>query len=139
MATTLKSTGEGHRLAGIVLRLVVVALTLTTALIHAQLGGLMFTLNALGYLALATAMVLPGPFGAIRWLARLVLVAFTAATICGWLLIGARFPLAYLDKAIELALLVFLAFEVWLDGGPAAIGGRLRRATAALRGGVART
>lgn len=139
MATTLKVTQNGHRSAVIVLRIVVVVLTLATALIHAGLGGLMFTLNALGYLGLAAAMVLPGPFARIRWLARLALVAFTMATIGGWLLIGARFPLAYLDKAIELVLVVFLVFEVWLDGGPAAIADRLGGAAAALRRGAART
>ncbi len=139
MATTLKATRSGHRSAVIVLRIVVVALTLTTALIHAQLGGLMFTLNALGYLGLAAAMILPGPFARIRWLARLALVALAIATIVGWLLIGARFPLAYLDKAVEVVLVVFLTFEVWLDGGPAVIANRLRRAATALGRGVART
>ena len=139
MATTLKATRSGHRSAVIVLRIVAVALTLITALIHAQLGGLMFTLNALGYLGLAAAMVLPGPFARIRWLTRPALVAFTLATIGGWLLIGARFPLAYLDKAIEVLLVVFLAFEVWLDGGPADVVNRLQRAAATIRRRVART
>ena len=116
----------------------VVALTLATALIHAQLGGLMFTLNALGYLGLAAAMVLPGPFARIRWLTRLALVAFTLATISGWVFIGARFPLAYLDKAIEVLLVVFLALEVWLDGGPADVINRLQRAAATAGDAVAR-
>jgi len=50
------------------------------------------------------------------------------ATIAGWLLFGARFQLAYIDKAIELALLAFLAIEVWLfDGGPAGDLRRVRR------------
>jgi hypothetical protein len=105
----------------------VVLLTLLTAAIHASLGGLLFTMNAAVYLALAVAMILPAiaPF---RWLARLALVGFTSATIAGWVLFGARFQLAYIDKAIELALLCFLAIEVWVfDGGPAADIRRLRR------------
>ena len=89
----------------------VVMLTLLTAAIHASLGGLLFTMNAAVYLVLAVAMILPAiaPF---RWLARLALLGFASATIAGWLLFGARFQLAYIDKAIELALLCFLAIEV---------------------------
>ena len=133
MATTLRTTTTNHRIASLLLRLVVVLLTFSTAVIHAGLGGLLFTLNAIGYAALATAMILPGPFGRLRWLTRLALVGFTTATIVGWVLIGARFPLAYVDKGIEVALVVFLAFEVWLDGGPAAIRRRLRAVAAATR------
>jgi len=105
----------------------VVLLTLLTAAIHASLGGLLFTMNATVYLLLAVAMVLPAiaPF---RWLARLALVGSVCATIAGWLMFGARFQLAYIDKAIELALLCFLAIEVWLfDGGPAGDLRRVRR------------
>jgi len=109
----------------IALRGGVVILTLLTAAVHASLGGVLFTLNAAVYLALAVAMVLPA-IAPVRWLVRLALLGFAVATIGGWLLFGARFPLAYLDKAVELALLVFLAIEIWLfDGGPA---GDLRRA-----------
>ena len=111
----------------IVLRGGVVLLTLLTAAIHASLGGLLFTLNAAVYLALAVAMILPA-IAPIRWLARLALIGFASATIAGWVLFGARFQLAYIDKAIELALLGFLAIEVWLfDGGPAGDIRRVRR------------
>src|SRR5438034_451207 len=91
----------------------VVMLTLLTATIHASLGGLLFTMNAIVYVLLAVAMVLPA-IAPIRWLARLALFGFAAATIGGWVLFGARFQLAYIDKAIELALLCFLAIEAWL-------------------------
>ena len=133
MTTTIRASTTNHRAASVLLRLVVIVLTLSTAIIHARLGGVLFTLNALGYVALATAMVLPGPFGRLRWLTRLVLIGFTTATIAGWVLVGARFPLAYLDKGIEVALIVFLAFEVWLDGGPAAMRLRLREVALATR------
>lgn len=105
----------------------VVSLTLITAAIHASLGGLLFTMNALGYTALAAAMILPGQLGRVRWIVRLALFGFTAATIAGWLLFGARFPLAYVDKGVEAVLLVLLAIELWLfDGGPAGIALRIR-------------
>jgi hypothetical protein len=138
MTTTIRTSTTNHRAASFLLRLVVIVLTLSTAIIHARLGGLLFTLNALGYVALVTAMVLPGPFGRLRWLTRLALIGFTTATIVGWVLIGARFHLAYLDKGIEVALIVFLAFEVWLDGGPAAIRRRLSDVALATRHVAAR-
>jgi len=112
----------------IVLRIAVVALTLATAVIHARLGGLLFLANAVGYAVLALAMVVPGPLGRVRWLVRLALIGFTATTVVGWLLFGARFDLAYLDKAIEVALIGVLGLELWLvDGGPVAIARRARR------------
>lgn len=46
MATTFRAARTTHRTATILLRLVVVALTVATAGIHARLGGLLFTLNA---------------------------------------------------------------------------------------------
>jgi hypothetical protein len=82
----------------------------------------MFTLNAIGYTVLAVLLVLPAPVSAIRWLVRMALLAFTVATLIGWLLFGARFGLAYLDKAIELALVGLLAVELWrVDGGPVGV------------------
>jgi hypothetical protein len=132
MATVHSTLRAEHPALAALLRLVIVALTLATAAIHASLGGLLFTLNAIGYTTLAVLMVLPGPLQEIRWLVRLALAGFTAVTIGGWLLVGARFPLAYIDKCIEVVLLGFLAFEVWLiDGGPSGVARRLR---GALRG-----
>jgi hypothetical protein len=116
----------------------VVSLTLITAAIHASLGGLMFTLTALGYAALAVAMILPGPLNRVRWIIRLALVGFTAATIAGWVAFGARFPLAYVDKAVEVALIGFLAMEVWLfDGGPSGIARRTRQVVQGIAGSIA--
>jgi len=120
----------------IILRILVVLLTLGTAAIHASLGGMLFLANAAGYAVLALAMILPGHAGRLRWLTRLALIAFTAATIGGWVAFGPRFGLAYLDKAIELALIGVLLLEQWRsDGGPLGIHQRLRRliGTAAAR------
>ena len=133
MTTTFRPATTTRRAASLLLRVVVVALAIATAGIHARLGGLLFTLNALGYLALAAAMVLPGPFGRIRWLTRVALIGLTAVTVVGWVLIGPRFALAFLDKGIEVVLIVLLAFEVWLDGGPATIYRHVREAAAAAR------
>ena len=89
--------------AGAVLRLAIVTLTLATGWIHLMLGGLLFTLNGLGYLVAAAAIV-------------------------GWYLTGPRYDVAYLAKAIEVALIVLLGVEVWAyDGNPIARIGRLVR------------
>ena len=131
MATVHSTLRTGHPVLAALLRLVIVVLTLVTAAVHASLGGLLFTLNAIGYSTLAVLMVLPGPIGQIRWLVRLALLAFTAATVGGWVLFGARFPLAYIDKGVEIVLVGFIAFEIWLiDGGPVEVGRRLRRMVA---------
>jgi len=114
----------------------IVGLTLTTAAIHASLGGLLFTLNAIGYAGFAVLMVLPGPIAAVRWLLRLGLLGFTAVTIGGWILFGARFGLAYVDKGVEVALVLALAIDLWLeDGGPAGV---RRRSRSLVGAGVAR-
>jgi hypothetical protein len=103
------------------LRVAIVALTLATAAIHVTLGGTLFLMNALGYTVLAIALTLPGPVARIRWLIRYALIGFTSVTIVGWLMFGARFDLAYIDKGIEVALIGLLLIESWMvDGGPLA-------------------
>jgi uncharacterized integral membrane protein len=127
-------------LTTIVLRSLVIGLTLVTATIHAQLGGLLFLANAIGYTTFALAMVAPGPIGQVRWLVRLALLGFTAATIGGWLLFGARFPLAYLDKAVEMALISVIAAELWRsDGGAIGVVRQARGLVARLAGHLAGT
>jgi hypothetical protein len=119
MATMKTSARVGTRPSTSVGTIVVVALTVATAAIHFSLGGLLFLANAIGYASLAAAMILPGPFAQMRWLVRLGLVGFTAVTIGGWLLFGARFPLAYVDKVIEVGLIGATAIELRrVDGGP---------------------
>ena len=85
--------GATHRfhLQTATLRTIVVLLALGTAAIHASLGGMLFMANALGYVVLAIAMVAPGPAARWRWLIRLGLMAFAAATIGGWVAFGPRF------------------------------------------------
>jgi hypothetical protein len=128
MATLHMADRVDPRPGTYVTRAMVVGLTLATAAIHASLGGMMFLANAVGYATLAVAMIAPGPFRQIRWLVRVALIGFTAATIGGWLLFGARFPLAYVDKAIEAGLVATLGFELWrTDGGPVGVARKARR------------
>ena len=96
----------------------IILLAAATALIHIALAfrpeGVdpIFLLNGIGYLGLVTLLYLPVPSirryqPVVRW----VLMAFAAVTILGWVLIGVRSPIAYVDKIIEVALIVCL----WLD------------------------
>ena len=112
----------------IVLRAGIVALTLATAYIHSTLGGMLFTLNALGYATLAAAMVVPIAFVAQRRLVvRLALAGFTATTIVGYLIVGPYFQLGWITKGIEVALLVVLAVDTFrTHGGPISIIRELR-------------
>jgi hypothetical protein len=117
-----------QRLGTITLRGLILTLTVATGVIHATLGGVLFTMNAFAFGTLAVAFVLPEPIAQARWLVRVAILGFAAATIAGWLVFGARFPLAYLDKAIELALVVAVAIDLRLtDGGPLEIARRLLR------------
>lgn len=100
-----------------VLRLGVIVLTLTTAIIHLYLGSLglpLFVLNGFGYLALLAALYLPIPQltpyrSTIRW----VLVGYTALTIVLWLLItgGASTAIGYIDKIVEVLLIILLVAQ----------------------------
>ena len=123
----MSATYSSRSSVGVILRVVIVVLTLATAYIHTTLGSLMFLANAAGYLVLAVAMV--APFAILernRWLIRAALLAFTVATIFGWIMFGARYWLGYLDKGIEIALIVLLLIEMMrYDGGPANVLRRL--------------
>jgi hypothetical protein len=135
MTTATRTRPAPSRPAAELLRATIILLTLATAAIHITLGGVLFTMNAVGYATLAILMVAPGPIGHFRVFVRLALIGFTTATIGGWLLFGARFPLAYVDKAIEVGLVAGVAFEVWyLDGGPLGVARRTRKLAMKLLG-----
>lgn len=135
MATLNMAKRVEPRFGVLVIRFLVVGLALATAAIHASLGGLLFLANAIGYTTLAVAMIVPGPIGRVRWLVRLALIGFTAATIGGWVMFGTRFPLAYLDKGIEVALIGVLAIELWRsDGGPIGVIRQARHLVARVAG-----
>jgi hypothetical protein len=104
----------------VALRLAIVALVLSTAYIHSTLGGLLFTLNALGYLTAAVAFIIPLAIAIrFRWFIRLGLIAYAAATIIGWAIQGPYFMSAYVAKAIEVTLIALVALDfARMDGNP---------------------
>src|SRR5712671_1230208 len=92
----------GLRKRDVVIRGVIVGLTLATGYIHLTLGGMLFTLNGVGYGVAAIAMVIPLAIASrFRWLVRLGLIGYAAAAIVGWYLTGPRYDIAYVAKAIE--------------------------------------
>ena len=104
------------------IRVAIVGLTLGTAYIHSTLGGLLFTLNAVGYVVAAAAMLAPLAIASRhRWFIRLGLMGYAATTIVGWAITGPYYSTAYVAKAIEVALIVVLAIDfVRFDGNPVA-------------------
>ena len=124
------------RPADVAIRLAVVGLALSTGYIHSTLGGMLFTLNAVGYLVLAIAQIVPlGPLSGYRWVARLALAGYAVTTIAGWYLEGPRYFTAYLAKGIEIVLISLVAVEVVrLDGGPRGIVSKIRSTLAIVAG-----
>ena len=124
------------RWAALALTLTLVELTLTTAYIHLSLGGVLFTLNAIGYAVLAAALVaatIPHPLlRRVSWLPRVGLAAFTAVTIGAYLVIGPYFNLGWVAKAVEVAILTLLAADVVRVYG--SLGGLVRAAADTFRG-----
>jgi hypothetical protein len=108
------------------LQVAIIVLALATAAVHFYLAFVLmpaatgsidplFLLNGLGYLVLVAALYLPLAFLA-RWrsLIRWLLVGFTAVTVLAWFLLtlGAeRTTLGYVDKLIEIALIVLLVMD----------------------------
>jgi hypothetical protein len=138
---TTTSTAGGSAF-GVILTAAIVGLTLATAYIHLTLGGLLFTLNGLGYLGLAGLVVIgaaaPIPLIArFSWFPRLALAGFAAVTIAAYLVIGPYFNLGWIAKAIELSLIGLLIVDtIRVYGSPA---GLLRSAldSLGLEGGTA--
>jgi hypothetical protein len=101
------------RPSDVAVRAAIVALTLATGYIHFTLGGLLFTLNAAGYLVAAIAMIAPLAIAVrFRWIVRVGLIGYAATAIVAWALMGPYFTTAYVAKAIEIALIVLLVIEL---------------------------
>jgi hypothetical protein len=95
-----------------VLRIGIVVLTLATALIHLNFPDPVFILNGLGYLTLLAALFLPIPrIARYRNVVRFVLAGYAALTIFLWILFGARTPIGYIDKVIEIVLISLLLLD----------------------------
>jgi hypothetical protein len=106
--------------AGVALRFGIVALVLGTAYIHSTLGGLLFTLNATGYVVAAIAMIVPlGIAIRFRWFVRLGLIGYAATAIAAWAIMGPYYSTAYVAKGIEVALIFLLVVDfLRADGNP---------------------
>jgi len=136
-ATTAPRT---DRLRAAALTTGIVALTLVSGAIHLSLGGMLFTLNALGYFALAAAFVVGAAISQplvvrLSWLPRVALIGYALASIGAWLVMGGRYDLAYVTKGVEVALIVLLIVDIYRVYGGAA--GLARHAVASLRWTVA--
>jgi len=125
------------RPADVAIRAAIVALALTTGYIHYTLGGVLFTLNALGYLVAAVAIVIPLALAVrFRWFIRLGLMGYAATAIVMWAIQGPYYSTAYIAKAVEVALIVLLAIDFARhDGSPIAV---VRREIAAFSSLVGR-
>lgn len=114
----------------------IVALTLVTGAIHLSLGGMLFTLNGLGYFALAAAFVVGAAIShplvvRFSWLPRVALIGYAAASIGAWLVMGGYYMLAYITKAVEVALIVLLIVDIYrVYGG---LNGLVQQAVGSLR------
>jgi hypothetical protein len=131
------ATRTALRPADVAIRAAIVALTLSTAYIHSTLGGLLFTLNAVGYVVAAVAMVIPLAIAVrFRWIVRIGLMGYAATAIVAWAIMGPYFSTAYVAKAIEVALIVTLAVDfARQDGKPVTV---VRRELAAFTSLVTR-
>jgi hypothetical protein len=120
---TTRTAARPFTIADAGIRVAIVGLALGTAYIHSTLGGLLFTLNALGYLVAAVAMIVPLALASrFRWFIRIGLVGYAAATIVGWAVQGPYYSTAYVAKAIEVALIALIAVDfVRFDGNPIAV------------------
>jgi hypothetical protein len=124
MTTTFRAKNPASRAFGAVLTAAIVVLALTTSYVHLGLGGVLFTLNAIGYAGLAVLYVLgsAAPYSLIArfsWFPRLALAGYAALTIVAWAVQGPFFPLAYFTKGVEIALIGLIVVDVFrVYGGP---------------------
>ena len=104
----------------VIIRIAIVGLVLGTAYIHSTLGGVLFTLNALGYVVAAVAIVIPLALAVrFRWFIRVGLMGYAATAILAWAIQGPYYTTAYIAKAIEVTLIVLLAIDfARMDGNP---------------------
>jgi hypothetical protein len=113
--------------AGAVLSAAIVGLTAATAYIHLSLGGVLFTLNGLGYIGLAALFVIgaAAPVAIVErfsWFPRVALMGYAAMTIAGYLVMGPYFTLGWIAKGIEVSLIVLLAVDILrVFGSPAGL------------------
>ena len=100
--------------------MLIVLLTLATVAVHLSFfieepgRGLIYALNALGYVALVSALYLPIPAqNKFRRIARWTLMAYAALTIAAYVAFGLvrhewTVPLGPVDKLVEVTLIALL-------------------------------
>jgi|WetSurMetagenome_2_1015567.scaffolds.fasta_scaffold643881_1 hypothetical protein len=101
------------------IRIGIVILALTTALVHLSLNFVMgqfdpvFTLNGLGYLALLAALFLDLPFARDnRRLVRFLMIGFAVITIISWIILGDKsWWVGWVTKAVEVLLIALLLMK----------------------------
>jgi hypothetical protein len=125
------------RPSDVALRALIVALALGTGYIHSTLGGLLFTLNAIGYVVAAIAITIPLALAVrFRWVVRLGLIGYAATAIVMWAIQGPYYTTAYIAKAIEVALIVAVSVDFARhDGSPTSV---IRRELATFGSAIAR-
>ncbi len=105
------------------LRLIIILLILATAIVHFNFfiadpsGGVIYALNALGYLGLLALLYLPiSALDNFRGPARLMLMGYAALTILAYIAFGVvthewTVPLGPVTKVIEVLLIGLLGWE----------------------------
>lgn len=124
------------RASDIAVRVAIVGLALATGYIHSTLGGLLFTLNAVGYVVAAAALMVPLALAVrFRWIVRVGVIGYASTTILGWAIQGPYYETAYIAKAIEVALIALVAVDFARhDGNPVALARRELAGALALLG-----
>ena len=117
MTATTRPENSSSRVFAAVLTVGIVALALTTGYVHLGLGGLLFTLNAIGYAGLAAMYVIGAVaphrlIASFSWFPRVALAGYAALTIVAWAIQGPYFPLAYFAKGVEVALIGLITIDV---------------------------
>jgi hypothetical protein len=117
VTATTRPTNSSSRVFAAALVTGIVALALTTGWVHLGLGGLLFTLNAIGYAGLAAMYVIGAVaphrlIASFSWFPRVALAGYAALTIVAWAVQGPYFPLAYFAKGVEVALIGLITIDV---------------------------
>jgi hypothetical protein len=111
-----------NQIARVLLTGVILELTLATALVHFSLGGELFILNGIGYLALGSGYAIAAavPMRIVRrfgWLPRIGLAAYASVTIGAYLVIGPYFALGWITKAVEVAIVSLVLVDLLVAYG----------------------
>jgi hypothetical protein len=130
---------QSNLIARILVSGVIIELTLATALIHLDLGGTLFTLNGLGYLALAAGYAIAAtrlaPMRRYGWLPRIGLAGYAAVTIGAYLVVGPYFALGWITKGIELAIIGLVLADLTFEYGLPVLAGNAPSGRIAPRSG----